>query len=168
MSKVEKLNLIEVGKRVREVRKEKGLSGEALGEAIHRSQNTISKIEMGKSGATIENLRAIAKECGVLEDYLLLRTDYKTKAEFLKDTINKLQETDLMWRAFLNHIAIVSGYEYTELPHQNGVSLDEPYILYSKGKESYSLSMKEINAYMKDIEWYASLRLQKMIDEEGQ
>lgn len=61
--------------RARELRKAAGLSQKELGEVLGLSQNTISTIESGSRGTTIEKLVLLAEFFHVSTDYLLGITD---------------------------------------------------------------------------------------------
>lgn len=168
-----RLNLIEVGKRVREVREAKNLSGEELGARINRSQNAISKIERGLTAkVNIDNIRLIAKECDVSEDYLLLRSDYKTRKEEIQAIVGKMQDNDVMWMEFMKYIATYAGYKMSNCDNFNNMGecvfdakkLNEPYLLFENEASSCNISIRDTNIYMEDITRYAELRLNMMIE----
>lgn len=60
------------GERVREVRKNLGLTLEKFGEKIGMKKNSISQIENGKNNLTDANIKAICREYNV--DYIWLTT----------------------------------------------------------------------------------------------
>ena len=70
------MDMIRIGKRIREIRTERGLSQEKMGEALAVSQDTISLWEKGKSIPTAEYLIAIAQQFDVSVDYILCLQDY--------------------------------------------------------------------------------------------
>ena len=91
------------GLRVREARKNAGLTQAAFAELIHCNPNYISMIERGDRGLTLENADLISKICGVSSDYLLLRSEYKkeetielTREQFRKsvDEVKKKWSTE--------------------------------------------------------------------------
>lgn len=53
------------GERVRELRKERGLSQEQLAEKIHRDPRTVVAIETGKRNPTLNTIDKISKSLGV-------------------------------------------------------------------------------------------------------
>ena len=62
---------MEVGKRIKELRKDKGLTQSQLAKIISSTQDTISLWELGKSYPDIINLVKMAKYFSVSTDYLL-------------------------------------------------------------------------------------------------
>ena len=60
------------GERVKEVRKNLGLTLEKFGERIGLKKNTMSAIETGRNALTDANIKAICREFGV--DYIWLTT----------------------------------------------------------------------------------------------
>ena len=70
------MDMISVGKRIKEIRVESGLSQERFGNALSVSQDTVSLWEKGKSVPTAEYLIAIAKQFDVSADYILGLKDY--------------------------------------------------------------------------------------------
>ncbi len=62
---------MEIGKRIKELRKDKGLTQSQLAKIISSTQDTISLWELGKSYPDIINLVKMAKYFSVSTDYLL-------------------------------------------------------------------------------------------------
>ena len=62
---------MDVGKRIKELRKDKGLTQTQLAKQISSTQDTISLWELGKSYPDIINLIKLAKFFSVSTDYLL-------------------------------------------------------------------------------------------------
>ncbi len=65
-----------IGKRIKEIRTEHGLSQEKFGAFLSVSQDTVSLWEKGKSVPTAEFLIEIAKRFEISVDYLLGVKDY--------------------------------------------------------------------------------------------
>ena len=65
-----------IGKRIKEIRIENGLSQQKFGAELSVSQDTVSLWENGKSLPTAEFLIAMAKRFQVSTDYILCLTDY--------------------------------------------------------------------------------------------
>ena len=65
------MDIIEIGKRIKEIRTEQGLSQQKFGELLSVSQDTISLWENGKAVPTAEFLIAIAQRFDVSIDYIL-------------------------------------------------------------------------------------------------
>ena len=70
------MDMVEIGKRIKEIRLENKLSQKKLGELIAASQDTISLWETGKSVSTAEFLIALAGLFDVSVDYILCLKDY--------------------------------------------------------------------------------------------
>lgn len=66
----------QIGKRIKEIRTENGLSQEKFGALLSVSQDTISLWEKGKSVPTTEFLIAIATNFDVSVDYILCLKEY--------------------------------------------------------------------------------------------
>lgn len=56
---------MELGEKLQELRKSKGLTQEALAEALHVSRTAVSKWESGRGLPSIDSLKAIATFFGV-------------------------------------------------------------------------------------------------------
>ncbi len=70
------MNMEGIGKRIKEIRLDCGLSQEKFGDLFSVSQDTISLWENGKSVPTTEFLIAIAKQFDVSVDYILCLKEY--------------------------------------------------------------------------------------------
>ena len=70
------MDMQHIGKRIKELRIENGLSQENFGKELSVSQDTVSLWENGKSLPTVEFLIAIAKRFNVSTDYIVCLTDY--------------------------------------------------------------------------------------------
>ena len=64
------------GERLRELRKRKGLSQEAMAELLNTSKTHYGNMERGKKGVSIDFLLEIAETFHVSTDYLLMGRDY--------------------------------------------------------------------------------------------
>ncbi len=64
-------DLIESGKRIKGLREKKGLTQEAMAELIGMSQKTITAIEKGKRGASIDTLTSISEILDTSLDYIV-------------------------------------------------------------------------------------------------
>ena len=67
--------------RLKELRKQKGLTQEGLARKIGCSQNLISRTELGSAAPTADILVECAHFFGVSIDYLLCETDYRYTAD---------------------------------------------------------------------------------------
>ena len=70
------MEMVLIGKRIREIRLENELSQQKFGEMLSVSQDTVSLWEKGKSIPTTEYLIAIATKFDVSVDYILCLKDY--------------------------------------------------------------------------------------------
>ena len=68
--------MINIGKRIKEIRTEHGLSQQKFGALLCVSQDTVSLWEKGKSVPTTEFLISIAKQFNISTDYILCLKDY--------------------------------------------------------------------------------------------
>ena len=66
----------EIGKRIKDVRRESGLSQAQFGEKLSVSQDTVSLWENGRSAPNAELIIAIAKTFDVSADFLLGLKEY--------------------------------------------------------------------------------------------
>ena len=92
-------NLTKTGKRIKGIRVSIGMTQQKLAHEIPTSVNTISKVEQGKRGMSIELLVDIATILGVSTDYLLYgKASTLEKTEMLtllKSQIDELFEIQL-------------------------------------------------------------------------
>ena len=70
------MDMKSIGKRIKEIRLERGLSQQKFGELLSVSQDTISLWEKGKSVPTTEYLISIATKFEITVDYILCLSDY--------------------------------------------------------------------------------------------
>ena len=70
------MDMIKIGKRIKEIRLENGLSQQKFGEVLSVSQDTVSLWEKGKSVPTTEFLIELSKNFDVSVDYILCLKEY--------------------------------------------------------------------------------------------
>lgn len=87
-----KLSKAEIGKRVRTLREERGLTQTGLGELLDLTQSNISAIERGDRGVTIHQAVRIARALRVTVDELL------TGAKPAKEKTVKIQDRRFLRR----------------------------------------------------------------------
>jgi transcriptional regulator with XRE-family HTH domain len=94
---------MDLGKRIFELRKEKGFTREKLGKAIGTSGAIIGRYERNERTPSVEIARKMAQALGVSLDYLVGNT------EFLLDTdvIKKIQEIQKLPQEDRNHLFYV-------------------------------------------------------------
>ena len=156
----------ERGKRVKAVRRTAGLSREELANILGYSKGLVDAIEQGHRNLTLENAEKIAKACGCSEDYLLLRSEYLNKDEERRALIGKIQSNDVMWTEFFRHIALVIGHTMKEADRTDVSPADvhSPYLVFVKDGDAKSLSMREVNVFISEVEQHSGLALQMLID----
>lgn len=98
-----------IGKRIKEIRKKRGLSQEKLSELVDIEQNTLSYIETGNNFCTAETLEKIITALGVEPKELFDFGHYKDNdtliAEInwmLKNTPEKIPEVYKIVKAIIN------------------------------------------------------------------
>lgn len=77
-----------IGERIKQLREAKGESQEKLSEHLHCSQNTISKIERGKTALTLENLILVTEYFNVSFDYICKGANNSTTLDILTKFVN--------------------------------------------------------------------------------
>ena len=81
-------NKKKLGKRIKELRKQKGLTQEKLAELINMEQNSISIIESGRNFPTLATLEKIANILGVnLSDFF--NYEYLDDIELVKQSVQE-------------------------------------------------------------------------------
>lgn len=83
-------DVVESGKRIRKLRKEKGLSQNALAEKIGIHVKTVSKAERGIIGLSVDNLLVLADYFSTSLDYLVRGTEVKLSNNKLIDILEKM------------------------------------------------------------------------------
>ncbi len=82
------------GSRLKFMRKLRGLSQEQLAEKIEISPKNLSKIEIGQTFPTPENIEKIAKYLNITVDALFSFDNYEDVAKLKKDIISRLRKMD--------------------------------------------------------------------------
>lgn len=83
-------DLVESGKRIKNLRKEKGLSQNALAETLGIHVKTVSKAERGIIGLSVDNLLIIADYFDTSLDYLVKGTELELPNNKMIDIIEKM------------------------------------------------------------------------------
>lgn len=85
-----------IGKRIRRLRLQYGLSQEAFAESIDVSTNFISELETGKKGMSVDTLCRIACQYHVCADTILFGdTQNHSALEHLEQSLNTIPTQDL-------------------------------------------------------------------------
>ena len=89
-------NLKESGRRIQNLRKQKGLTQGQLAEKLNISMCTIGRIERGEQGLSIDLLIEISVYLGVQTDYILLGYSIQTVSvkQQIRELIPKLQRLE--------------------------------------------------------------------------
>ncbi|MBO5425951.1 MAG: helix-turn-helix transcriptional regulator [Lachnospiraceae bacterium] len=85
---------VEVGKRIRKVRKLRGYTGKTLATMAGISQKFLSEIENGKKGFSSEVLYNISKALEIEADYILSGDEDKLYDEEIASTISLFETED--------------------------------------------------------------------------
>ncbi len=78
-----------IGRRIAQLRKEKGLSQAGLAKTVGISREAIGKYERGEASASVETAKKIADAFDVTLDHLV---DETTAGTFDKKTVQRIQE----------------------------------------------------------------------------
>ena len=101
---MEKKMKVEIGRRLRQKRDEKGYSREQLAELIDKSPRFIANYESGDSGMSLDTLKAVCIALGTSADYILLGEHERDYA----DIVYALEHIDDAHYAYLR--AVVKAY----------------------------------------------------------
>ena len=98
-----------LGEALRRVRKSKGLTQEQLGDLAHIGASTVSKIERGESGPSIDTFRSLVLALDTSSDIILeiAKTNDAPSQELI------LQKMDELARSLDNHGEMFINYKYT-------------------------------------------------------
>ena len=86
-----------IGKKIRNYRKERGMTQEELAEKLDLSINYVGALERAEKNLTLANLINIANALDVTADMLLcdeIKNGYKIKASMITEKIEKLSPSD--------------------------------------------------------------------------
>ena len=88
------------GSRIKNSRKQIGMTKEKFAEAINRSENFVTEVEKGNKSCSLHTLHQILKVLKVSADYLLygekvdMKKEYNNK-EIIEEIINRCNEEEL-------------------------------------------------------------------------
>jgi transcriptional regulator with XRE-family HTH domain len=85
------------GKRLSQLRKEKGLTQEELAKALNMTRSSLSLYEIGKRDPDTDTLRKFADYFNVSVDYLLGQTDIRNPADEITDAVEDDPELAEFW-----------------------------------------------------------------------
>ena len=124
-----------LGKKILEYRKKKGLSQEQLGEKIEVTRQTISNWELGQTQPNPEQLKLLSKELNVSIDELL---ENDIKNVLIKKNVNTKRITNFTLKVFVIIIGIiVCLYINTVIDNSKnqGILIDETIICNLYGED---------------------------------
>ena len=107
-----------LGERIRELRKNRGLTQEQLAEFVEVEQKHVSRLELGKSYPTIERLEKIAVALNVtLQDFFdfIHLADLETQAESIDEMLKGLDKENqkLAYKIIQSVIKTFKEYQTT-------------------------------------------------------
>lgn len=79
-----------IGKRIRKIRKERGLTQEYVAEKLNVSNQHISDIERGLNGMSIPSLMDLCRILDIDADYILFGTSTRTEANPINKMLSKM------------------------------------------------------------------------------
>ena len=91
---MDKVNLINIGKRIQYCRRERGYTQEHLAEMMNVSVQMISNLERGNKAIRIENLIKISHIFNVSTDYILMGKECVSDVQPLTQQITLLPERE--------------------------------------------------------------------------
>lgn len=138
---------LEIGKRLKECRIEKGYTQSELAEACPCSVQHISYIENGKRGMSRELAYRLSQILLVEENYLLLKSDFKTNDEKYEYNQKLVTDTDICAIKFLAHI----GYHFSFLPRIEQIS-DGANKLFEEEPKNFSEEMYQFESYIEAMQ----------------
>jgi len=81
----------ELGKKIKRMRLNRGLTQEQLSEMIDISQRTLSGIEIGENFVTAETLDKIIKALNTTSEELFATTHLKAESDLVEEIIKRIQ-----------------------------------------------------------------------------
>ncbi len=106
--------MINVGKRLKELRMEKGVTQLDLAEYLHRTPNTISLYEKGKQEFDLYAIKMLCEYFDISSDYLLCFTDIRVTKNTVSDTPKELSIEPIMEDIHNLHNSIDQLFQTTE------------------------------------------------------
>lgn len=84
-----------IGKRIAELRKEKGMTQEELAKALNITRSALSLYEIGKRDPDTDTIKKFAEFFGVSTDYLLGQTDVRDRrTRYIQPQNNKIDSAN--------------------------------------------------------------------------
>lgn len=84
------------GSILKELRLQKGITQQALADAVGVKDSTIRMIELGKRNGSLELSSALSDYFGVSMDYLEGKTEYKNADDIANNLVKRLKEMNLL------------------------------------------------------------------------
>ena len=135
----------QIGKKIKELRKEKGLTQTEFGEIFNMKQNAVTNIETGKQTIYFEDLLSIANYFDVTTDYLIKENGVREKnpdLQYICDYTGLSEETV----KFLNETLNIDDDEFLTLYARLNISKHQ-YRFFLKVIERALMSKKTIHSF---------------------
>ena len=88
-------NIVETGRRIQQLRKEKGITQEEFAARLNITDRHLRRIESGEKGASIDIIIEISELCGASLDFIIVgRTRESKMKERLHSAIKALAEIE--------------------------------------------------------------------------
>lgn len=137
-----------IGERIKEARKEKGLTQKKLGELSGIAESNIRKYENGKQNPKVETIQKIASALEISE--------YELQGITTRDILNSLSETT----SFFNYLHAL-GYEVHESPYD-----DKWEIIIKESRQKIYISSAEMNLLESTTKENIYLRISNYLHDE--
>lgn len=98
--------------RIKELRKEKGITQVDLADAMGLSKGTVAMWEVGKREASFDTLDKLADYFQVPIDYLLGRSDDKSETSYKEDFIERILGHERKYDELFQNIKMLDDYGY--------------------------------------------------------
>ena len=98
------MNNTEIGQRIQEIRKERGMIRDELAEKAEISTKFVYEVEIGKKGLTAETLARITKALATSSDYLITGEGEKYPKDFEKIDIREKKQLERVVRVVQEYL----------------------------------------------------------------
>lgn len=156
------------GGRIKEARTSNpGLTQKLLAKEVDCTTDYIAMLERGEKPLTEGMAYKIAKSCGVLPEFLLLKSDKPNVGPAID--IQAEHDISVMWNAFIDYVSRKDGYEIERVQSSELSDDFQSRIVCTikKGNSCTPVSSAAVNKYFEDIADYSIYKLRQMIEKEG-
>lgn len=160
----------DTGDKIKEVRTAiPDLTQKKLADAVGVHCNYLAMLERGEKPLTEGLAYKIGKVCSVHPDYLMLRSD-KMNVGIPVD-IGQEHEASVALNPFIDYISKKAGYSIERVQFQSDEIPDDlrerVVCKFCNGSADISVSSGAIKDYFDDVESYAVMRLNRLLEKEG-